>query len=191
MAKPRETTWSDLKAELARFDRTGLLGLLKDMYALRPENRAFLAAQLGVGSAPLTPGHLEQWPFLRLRARPDCRIELRRGPFRAFFAPRMPWRGRLTRRWTDPTHATNSSGRSRHPLEMHQSAHVVAQVHHADLEPRPRQADGAHDLAAHRVLLVDEHMLDARAHFRARRVSGLLSFRQRMVACPAPMDAAL
>ena len=25
MIKPRETTWSDLKAELARFDRTGLL----------------------------------------------------------------------------------------------------------------------------------------------------------------------
>ncbi len=55
MVKPRETTWSDLKAELALFDRAGLLGLLKDLYALRPENRAFLAARLGVGSDPLTP----------------------------------------------------------------------------------------------------------------------------------------
>ena len=55
MAKPRETTWSDLKAELAQFDRTGLLGLLKDLYALRPENRAFLAARLAVGSDPLMP----------------------------------------------------------------------------------------------------------------------------------------
>ena len=55
MVKPRETTWSDLKAELAEFDRTGLLGLLKDLYELRPENRAFLTARLGVGSHPLTP----------------------------------------------------------------------------------------------------------------------------------------
>jgi len=39
MVKPRETTWNDIKAELAQFDRMGLLGLLKDLYALRPENR--------------------------------------------------------------------------------------------------------------------------------------------------------
>ncbi len=55
MVQPREATWSELKAELALFDRTGLLGLLKDLYALRPENRAFLAARLGVGNDPLTP----------------------------------------------------------------------------------------------------------------------------------------
>ena len=55
MAKPREVTWSDVKTALAQFDRTGLLALLKDMHALRPENRAFLAARLGVGSDPLTP----------------------------------------------------------------------------------------------------------------------------------------
>ena len=55
MAKSRETNWSDLKAELAEFDRAGLLGLLKDLYALRPENRAFLAARLSVGSDPLAP----------------------------------------------------------------------------------------------------------------------------------------
>jgi hypothetical protein len=55
MVKPRETTWNDIKAELAQFDRMGLLGLLKDLYALRPENRAFLAARFGVGSDPLTP----------------------------------------------------------------------------------------------------------------------------------------
>lgn len=55
MAKPRETTWSNLKAELAQFDRTGLLGLLKDLYELRPENREFIAARLDLGSDPLTP----------------------------------------------------------------------------------------------------------------------------------------
>ena len=42
MPKPRDITCSDLKAELAQFDRSGLLGLLKDLHALRPENRAFL-----------------------------------------------------------------------------------------------------------------------------------------------------
>ena len=55
MVKPRETTWNDIKAELVQFDRTGLLGLLKDLYALRPENRAFLAARFGIGSDPLAP----------------------------------------------------------------------------------------------------------------------------------------
>src|ERR1700674_4884098 len=105
--------------------------------------------------------------------------------------PRMPRRGRFTRRNTDSTHATNSSGRSRHPLELYKSAHVVAEVHHPDLEPRPRHADGAHELAAHRVLLVAEHMLDTRAHLRARRVGGLLRRRERTIARRAPMDAAL
>lgn len=38
MTKSRETTWNDIKAELAQFDRPGLLGLLKDLHALRPEN---------------------------------------------------------------------------------------------------------------------------------------------------------
>src|SRR5712671_4043444 len=60
-----------------------------------------------------------------------------------------------------------SSGRSRHPLELNQPADVVAEVHHPDLEPRPRDADGAHDLAAHRALLVAEYMLDTGAHPRA------------------------
>src|ERR1700674_5402256 len=105
--------------------------------------------------------------------------------------PRIPRRGRLTRRHTDSTHATNSSGRSRHPLELYKSAHVVAEVHHPDLESRPRHADGAHDLAAHRVLLVTEHMFDTRAHPRARRVRGFLRRRERAIARCAPMDAAL
>ena len=68
--------------------------------------------------------------------------------------PRMLRRGRPPRRNTDRTHTINSSRRSRYPLEMDQSAYVVAEVHHPDLEPRPCHADGAHDLAAHRVLLV-------------------------------------
>jgi hypothetical protein len=42
------------------------------------------------------------------------------------------------------------------PLELNQPTDVVAEVHHPDLEPRPRDADGAHDLAAHRALLLAE-----------------------------------
>lgn len=55
MTKPREVTWNDIKAELAQFDRKGLLVLLKDLHALRPENRTFLAARLGVGGDALAP----------------------------------------------------------------------------------------------------------------------------------------
>ena len=61
-------------------------------------------------------------------------------------------------------HATNSGGRGRDPLQLHQSVYVVAEVHHADLELRPRHADRAHNLATHRVLLMAEHVLDAGAH---------------------------
>ena len=66
MVKPRETTWNDVKTELLQFDRTGLLGLLKDLYALRPENRAFLAARFGIGSDPLTPFKkvISRWIYL-------------------------------------------------------------------------------------------------------------------------------
>src|SRR5258705_13882524 len=105
--------------------------------------------------------------------------------------PRMLRRGGFTRRNADSTHATNSSGRSRHPLELYKSAHVVAEVHHPDLKPRPRDADGAHDLAAHRVLLVAEYVLDTRAHPRARRVRRLLALRQRTISCGATVDMAL
>src|SRR5215472_5297478 len=80
---------------------------------------------------------------------------------------------------------------SRQPLELNQPTDVVAEVHHPDLEPRPRDADGAHDLAAHRVLLVAEYVLDTRAHPRARRVRRLLALRQRTISCGAPVDTAL
>src|SRR6195256_4144961 len=84
-----------------------------------------------------------------------------------------------------------SSGARRHPLELNQAANVVTEVHHPNLEPRPRDADGAHDLAAHRALLVAEYVLDTGAHLRARRVRRLLALCQRTIACGAPVDTAL
>src|SRR3981189_1565337 len=83
------------------------------------------------------------------------------------------------------------SGRSPHPLELNQAANVVTEVHHPNLEPRPRDADGAHDLAAQRALLVAEYVLDTGAHLRARRVRRLLALCQRTIACGAPVGTAL
>ena len=53
-------------------------------------------------------------------------------------------------------------------------AHVVDQVRHPDLAPRTNDADSAHNLGSHAVLLITEHMLDACAHLRARRISSFL-----------------
>ena len=51
----RAPTWNDTKAMLVNFDRAGLIGLLKDLHALYPENRAFLQARLSLGADPLAP----------------------------------------------------------------------------------------------------------------------------------------
>src|ERR1019366_7913793 len=84
-----------------------------------------------------------------------------------------------------------SCRRCRHPLKLHQPAHVVDQVHHADLHRGARDADGPHELAAHRVFLMAEHMLDTGASPWACRVGRRLALRQWMVAVGPPMDAAL
>jgi hypothetical protein len=43
----------------------------------------------------------------------------------------------------------STSGRRAARLELNQPADVVAEVHHPDLEPRPRDADGVDDSPAH------------------------------------------
>lgn len=48
-------TWADVKIKLASFDRTALLGVLKDLYAADEGNRAFLHARFGLGQDPLQP----------------------------------------------------------------------------------------------------------------------------------------
>lgn len=56
MAKKKTTpTWSDVKARLADFDRTGLLGLVQDLYAASKDNQAFLHARFALGSDVLKP----------------------------------------------------------------------------------------------------------------------------------------
>jgi hypothetical protein len=48
-------SWKDVKAALLAFDRTGLLGLVQDLYAVSKDNREFLHARLGLGADPLAP----------------------------------------------------------------------------------------------------------------------------------------
>jgi hypothetical protein len=107
-----------------------------------------------------------------------------------FLLPAMPW-GPFTPLYTDSTRERDPSGRGRHPLQPNEAAHVVHQVHHANLHAGTRNADGAHELAAHRVFLIPKHALDANAHSRTRGVGRLLALRQRMVTGTATMDRLL
>jgi hypothetical protein len=50
-----QPTWADLKAQLAGFDRKGLLGLIQDLYAANRDNRTFLHTRFGLGEDTLKP----------------------------------------------------------------------------------------------------------------------------------------
>jgi hypothetical protein len=56
-------TWADVKAELARFDRAGLLALIQDLYAAHKDNQRFLHARFGLGEDVLKPYKetLDRW----------------------------------------------------------------------------------------------------------------------------------
>jgi hypothetical protein len=56
MATKKATpSWIDVKTRLAGLDRTGLLGLVQDLYAASKDNRAFLHARLHLGEDVLEP----------------------------------------------------------------------------------------------------------------------------------------
>jgi hypothetical protein len=48
-------SWKNVKTALLTFDRTGLLGLMQDLYAVSRGNQAFLHARLGLGPDQLAP----------------------------------------------------------------------------------------------------------------------------------------
>lgn len=50
-----QVAWSQVKAKLSDFDRTGLIALLHDLYAASKENQAFLHSRFGLGRDPLKP----------------------------------------------------------------------------------------------------------------------------------------
>lgn len=94
---------------------------------------------------PLPPQFL---PFCALRGR----FLVRPGPVRGTRGGLLP-----------------SGGRD--PLQDDAAADVVGEVLQADLDPRPRDPDRAHEASARRVLLRREHGLDARAPVLLRRLA--------------------
>ena len=56
-------TWSDVKARLVDFDRTGLIGLVQDLYAASRDNQAFLHARFALGDDVLKPykATIDRW----------------------------------------------------------------------------------------------------------------------------------
>src|ERR1700730_4151905 len=61
--------------------------------------------------------------------------------------------------------------RGRHPFKTNEAAHVVDEVRHSDFAPRANDADGAHELSSHAVLLITKYMLDAGANSKSHRGS--------------------
>src|ERR1700720_4768034 len=64
-----------------------------------------------------------------------------------------------------------SPGRGRHPFKANEAAHVVDEVRHSDFAPRANDADGAHELGSHAVLLIAKYMIDAGANSKSHRGS--------------------
>ena len=52
MKKKKAGTWADVKANLDRMDRTGLLGVIRDLFEASNLNRRFLRARF-VPTAPV------------------------------------------------------------------------------------------------------------------------------------------
>ena len=58
-----QPTWTDVKTQLASFDRPGLLDLIRDLYAAHKDNQTFLHARLGMSEDVLKPYQetLDRW----------------------------------------------------------------------------------------------------------------------------------
>ena len=68
--RKKKPGWSDLKRQLADFDRPELLGLIQDLYAASKDNQAFLHARFALGDDVLEPykATIDRWvcpDFLR------------------------------------------------------------------------------------------------------------------------------
>ncbi len=76
MATNKVPGWREIKAQLADFDRAGLLALLKDLHDASVSNRRFLQARFGLGEDPLQPYkiELERWLFPALERGQDFSI---------------------------------------------------------------------------------------------------------------------
>src|ERR1700737_1965266 len=102
------------------------------------------------------------------------------------------WEVTLRHSLTLPTPmARRFTRRGRHPFEVDEAAHVVDEVRHSDFASRADDADGAHELGSHAVLLITKFMLDTGAHLRAGRVGGLLRLTEFAIAIGPAMNTAL
>lgn len=68
MSKPRSKsrpTWTDVKAELAAFDRAGLVRLIQDLYVAHRDNQTFLHTRFGLAQDALQPykAAIELWIY--------------------------------------------------------------------------------------------------------------------------------
>jgi hypothetical protein len=63
MRSGSKPSWSDIKGRLAEFDRTGLIGLVQDLYATSKDNQAFLHARFALGDDVLKPykATIDRW----------------------------------------------------------------------------------------------------------------------------------
>ena len=71
-----QPTWTDVKAKLVSFDRLGLLGLIRDLYAAQKENQTFLHTRFGLGADILTPYKetLDRWLWPDVMRNQDASI---------------------------------------------------------------------------------------------------------------------
>lgn len=76
MAKGRSKSqpgWADVKAKFSGLDRAALLGLVRDLYAARKDNRAFLHARFGLGENAMKPYKktIDRWLWPDMARRQD------------------------------------------------------------------------------------------------------------------------
>src|SRR5215467_3636003 len=97
------------------------------------------------------------------------------GRLRPIFALSALRRRPITQLNTDSTHILNSTGRRR-PLQPNEAAHVINQVHHADLRSRTCHADGTHEYATHPVFLIRKYVLEDRKSTRLNSSHLVISY---------------
>jgi hypothetical protein len=79
MAIPKsksQSTWTDVKAKLADFDRAALLGLIQSLYAAYKDNQAFLHARFGLAEDVLEPYKktIDRWLWPDVFRRQDTSV---------------------------------------------------------------------------------------------------------------------
>ena len=69
-------TWTDVKAKLADFDRSALLGLIQSLYTANKDNQMFLHSRFGLGEDVLEPYKkiIDRWLWPDVLRRQDTSV---------------------------------------------------------------------------------------------------------------------